>query len=113
MNRNQQLRGDSGRKMGLKAPSSDSMPISCIEEIPHDATNQDAFLLNVEVIRITERETAAGDPFWFVKCEDEEQLRFDLVVWESQMQRLGLEKGMKVAIDVRIPKQPYSAYTLV
>jgi transcription termination factor Rho len=99
--------------MGLKAACSNSIPIRCIEEIPPDATSQDSFQVSVEVIRITERETAAGDPFWFVKCEDEQLIRFDVVVWESQMRRLGLEEGMNVAIDVRIPKEPYTAYTLV
>jgi DNA polymerase III alpha subunit len=113
MNRNECFRGKVGRKMQRQSNQSASMLIGSIEEIPHDASSQDAFRLKVEVVRITERETSAGDPFWFVKFEDEEQVRFDVVVWESQMRRLCLVEGMKVTLDLRLPKEPYSAYRLV
>jgi len=113
MNRNECFRGKVGRKMQRQSNQSGSMLIGSIEEIPHDATLQDTFRLNVEVVRITERETSAGDPFWFVKCEDGKEVRFDVVVWESQMNRLQLEIGMTVTLDVRKPKEGYNAYTLV
>jgi DNA polymerase III alpha subunit len=101
-----------GRQVQKHEKESGSMAVKCIEDIPKDATPQDAFLLTVEVVRITERETNGGDPYWFVKCEDKEGLRFDVVVWQSGMTRLNLREGATVELDVRVPREPYRAFTL-
>lgn len=98
----------------MQRPSSRPAPteIRCIEEIPNDVGEQEVFRLTVEVVQITERATSEGNPVWFVLCEDQAEIRFDISVFESQKRKILLEEGTTQTVDVRIPKPPHTSYRL-
>jgi DNA polymerase III alpha subunit len=91
-----------------------STQVSGISAIPFEATPQELFRLTVEVEQIDERETKTGNPYYFVQCRDEEGMQFSVVVWASQYARIQskAQRGATLAIDIRVPKEGYSAFTL-
>lgn len=88
--------------------------VNDISAIPFDATPAERFRLSVDVERVHERETKAGDPCYFLSCRDAEGMTFSVVVWHSQWSRFQgrLKEGSKVTLDVRVPKEGFSAFTL-
>jgi len=67
----------------------------------------------VEVIRLCERTTQAGDPCYFLHCRDVQKLRFSVVIWDWQLEGLGdVDEGKKVILDVRVPRKGFTAFTL-
>jgi DNA polymerase III alpha subunit len=85
-----------------------------ISHIPFEATPNERFRLTVAVERVYERTTKAGEPCYFLSCRDEEAMVFSVVVWEWQWARFqgGVEEGTTLALDVRVPKEGFSAFTL-
>lgn len=87
--------------------------VKCLADIPAEATHEDAFRLTVEVLRIVERTTQAGDPCYFLNCRDGQKIKFSVVAWEWQMEGLGeVDEGKKAILDVRVPKKGFTAFTL-
>ena len=110
----------SKRKIQKKAKSQTSHQktpthISSISDIPIQATPHEVYRITVEVERIHERETKTGETCYFLNCRDQQGMSFSVVVWESQWSRFNgdFEEGSEQTIDVRSPKDGYSAYTLV
>ena len=71
--------------------------------------------MTLDIERVHERETKAGDPCYFVNCRDSEGMAMSIVVWESQWSRIQeqMKVGSKVTLDVRVPRDGYSAFSLV
>lgn len=88
--------------------------VSGISAIPFEATPEEVFRLTVEVEQIDERETTSRSPYYFLQCLDEEEMAFSVVVWSSQWARLQgrVKDGAKLEIDVRVPREGYSAFNL-
>ena len=88
--------------------------IKGINDIPYDATPIDRFRINVDVERVFERTTSAGDPCYFLSCKDTEGTFFSVVCWEWQYSRFQgrVLEGKNLEIDVKVPKEGYEAYTM-
>jgi DNA polymerase III alpha subunit len=88
--------------------------VNGISGIPFEATPAERFRLSVDVQRVCERETKTGEPCYFLSCRDAEGLTFSVVVWESQWSRFQgrLKEGSKATLDVRVPKEGFTAFTL-
>jgi len=88
--------------------------VNGISGIPFETTPEERFRLTVDVERVCEQETKDGAPCYFLACRDAEGMTFSVVVWDSQWSRIQgqVEKGSKLAIDVRVPKEGYSAFTM-
>jgi hypothetical protein len=90
----------------------DAKPVRALSEISPHATPDELFRIEVEVLRIVERETQTAQPCYFLTVKDEEEAKFSIVVWESQMDQGVVAEGKIVTLDVRVPKQPYTSFTL-
>ena len=88
--------------------------VNGISGIPDEATQSERFRLVVDVDRVCERETKAGEPCYFLSCRDAEDEHFCIVVWESQWSRFQdrLKEGSQLSLDMRVPKEGFSAFTL-
>jgi single-stranded DNA-binding protein len=66
------------------------------------------------VVRVYERTTKAGEPCYFLKCQDAQASTFSVVVWDWQWERLQeqITEGSRITVDVRVPREGYSAFTL-
>lgn len=93
---------------------SERTPVSGINEIPDEATGDQAFRLTVDVLRITERCTSTGEPCYFLSVRDNDGVRFSVVAWESQWAKLEEQviEGEKATLDVRVPVDGYASFTL-
>jgi len=113
MNWQEQLQKNKPRRKYAHA-ATDAKPVRALSEISPHATPDDVFRIEVEVVRIVERETKTAEPCYFVACKDEEEARFSVVVWESQMDEIKtvVAEGKMVTLEVRVPKPPFSAFTL-
>jgi DNA polymerase III alpha subunit len=110
----EQFRGEAGRQAQRQVGRSGCTEVSGVCGIPCEATPAERFRLIVDVERVCERETKAGDPCYFLSCRDAEGMTFSVVVWESQWSRYQgrLKEGSKATLDVRVPKEGFSAFTL-
>lgn len=115
MNWHQQLREEKKRQKQSQMKPSGPTEVNGIFGIPTDATPEERFRLTVDIERIHERETKSGDPCYFLNCRDSERMAISIVVWESQWSRFQeqMKEGSKVTLDVRVPKEGYSAFGLV
>ena len=88
--------------------------VSGISGIPFEASPEDRFRLTVDVERVYERTTKAGEPCYFLHCRDAERIKFSVVCWDWQWARFQgrVEEGTKLALDVRVPKGGFSAFSL-
>jgi DNA polymerase III alpha subunit len=88
--------------------------VRSLSEIPEDVTPDKVYRIEVEVLRIVERDTKTDDVCYFLSCRDEDNVRFSIVVWEVQMDEMreSVEEGKVVIVDVKVPKPGYSAFTL-
>lgn len=82
--------------------------------IPFKAKPEDRFRMTVDVEQFFERTTKAGEPCYFLHCRDAEGIKFSIVCWEWQWARFQgrVEKGAKMKVVVRVPKDGFSAFTL-
>lgn len=89
-------------------------PVDGIADIPMEATPRQTFRLVVEVTKVYERSTKTGDPCFFLSCRDSKGKSFSVVVWNTQMESLQdeLEERAKMTLDVRVPKDGFTAFTL-
>jgi DNA polymerase III alpha subunit len=110
----QQFRGKEKRQQQHQEARSGPTQVNGISDIPFEATPAHRFRLTIDVERVYERETKAGDPCYFLSCRDAEGMTFSVVVWDSQWSRFQgrLKEGSKVTLDVRVPKEGFSAFTL-
>ena len=110
----EQFRGEASRQGERQAARSGRIEVNGISGIPFEATPAERFRLAVDVERVCERETKTGEPCYFLSCRDAEGLTFSVVVWESQWSRFQgrLKEGGKATLDVRVPKEGFSAFTL-
>jgi DNA polymerase III alpha subunit len=115
MNWHQQIREETKRQKQPQKKRPGPTEVSGVCGIPTDATPEERFRLTVDLERVCERETKAGDPCYFLNCRDVEGMAISVVVWESQWSRFQgrLKEGITVTLDVRVPKEGYSAFGLV
>ncbi len=94
--------------------SSGPTQVSGITEIPFEASSKDVFRLTVEIEQIDERRTKTDQPYYFLQCRDEEGMEFSVVVWSSQFARHQghMKEGAKLEIDIRLPGEGYTAFSL-
>lgn len=113
MNWKEQLHKNKPRRKHAHA-AADAKPVRALSEISPHATPDEVFRIEVEVVRIVERETQTAQPCYFLACKDEDEARFSIVVWESQMAEIkgSVNEGSIVTLEVRVPKPPFSAFTL-
>jgi DNA polymerase III alpha subunit len=85
-----------------------------ISGIPFEAKYEDRFRLTVDVERVFERTTKAGDPCYFLHCRDADGIIFSVICWESQWVRFQgrVKEGTNLTLDVRVPTGGFSAFTL-
>jgi DNA polymerase III alpha subunit len=104
------------KKPGKQDQNAQAGPIQVngISGIPFEATSQDIFRLLVDVEEVIERETKTGNPYYFLQCRDEEGMMLSVIVWDWQWANLEgqMEEGTKLELDVKAPKQGFSAFTL-
>ncbi len=114
MNRHQLFRGEASRQRQRQKPHAGPTEVSGISEIPFEATPDDRFRLTVEVERVYERTTKAGDPCYFLSCRGADGMMFSVVCWDWQWARFQgqVEEGVNLALDVRAPRDGFSAFTL-
>jgi len=88
--------------------------VNGISGIPFDAKPEDQYRLTVDVEQVIERETKTGNPYFFLQCRDEEGMMFSVIVWDWQWARLEgqMEEETKLELNIRAPKQGFSAFTL-
>lgn len=109
----EQVKKQPGRKNAHAAI--EGKPVRSLSEISPHATPDEVFRIEVEVVRIVEQETRSGQPCYFLACKDEKEARFSVVVWEAQMDEIKtlVAEGKIVTLKVRVPKEGYSAFTIV
>lgn len=88
--------------------------VESIAAIPCEATQAERFRLTVGVERICERPTKTGDPCYFLNCRDAQGMTFSVVCWDWQWTQFGgrVAEGATLPLDVRVPKDGFSAFTL-
>jgi hypothetical protein len=114
MNWQEQFQNNKPKRKHAHA-AADARPVRALSEISPHATPDEVFRIEVEVLRIVERETKTAEPCYFLACKDEDEGRFSVVIWESQMGELKgiLDESKIVTLDVRVPKQPFTSLTIV
>lgn len=88
--------------------------VSGISDIPFEAKHENRFRLTVDVEKVVERTTKAGEPCYFLHCRDADGISFSVVCWEWQWARLQgrVEEGTNHTFDVKVPRNGFSAFTL-
>jgi DNA polymerase III alpha subunit len=96
------------------ATSTPITQVAGILDIPPEATPEQRFRLVATITKIIKQCTKAGDDCYFLHCHDDDKTRFDLVLWRWQYEQLQGEvvEGVSLQVDVRVPKDGYSAFTL-
>ena len=114
MNWHEQYRKKASRHKQRQKTHAGATQVNAISGIPFEATPDERFRLTVEVERVCERETKAGDPCYFLSCRDTEGMTFSLVVFDSQWSNFqeSVVVGSMQTLDVRVPKEGFSSFTL-
>ena len=88
--------------------------VQSLRDIPPEATPRVVFRLPAEIVRVDEREARNGRPCYFFHLRDAEGLRFSVVCWDWQWERLRgrVHPGAKAVLDVRVPADGFDSFTL-
>jgi DNA polymerase III alpha subunit len=110
----EQFRENKKKPQNRKTRRSPPIPVNSTSDIPFEATPAQCYRLTVTIQRICERTTKAGDPCYFLQCRDADELMFSVICWDWQWERLQgeTEAGKSVTLDVRVPRDEYTAFTL-
>jgi DNA polymerase III alpha subunit len=111
---NKQFQEKASTQTQRQKAQNDPTEVNGISDIPFEATQEERFRLTVDVAQVIERETKTGSPCYFVNCRDSEGMSFAIVVWDSQWARLQgqVKEGAALALNVRVPKEGFSAFML-
>ena len=110
----EQFQDDVKKQRQHKPPRTGPTPVDGICHIPCDASSKERFQLTAVVERVCKRETKDAAPCYFLSCRDAETMTFSVVVWDSQWSRFQdkATEGANLTLDLRVPKEGCSAFTL-